>query len=145
MNKLASAEIRKNFAITTKLDKRIKKIINLKLSVYFVDGKSIRYPKYEPKNVATPFPPLNLWYIGKQCPRTLANPNMNGFTDSTKKIPKAMLIIPFNMSPAKTPAAYFLPRTLSAFDDPGLPLPTFLMSMPLYLLIIIAKFTDPKR
>ena len=45
MNKLASAEIRKNFAITTKLDRRIKKIINLKLSVYFVDGTSIRYPK----------------------------------------------------------------------------------------------------
>ena len=66
-------------------------------------------------------------------------------TDSTKKIPKAMLIIPFNMSPAKTPAAYFLPRTLSAFDDPGLPLPSLLMSMPLYLLIIIAKFTEPKR
>ena len=46
---------------------------------------------------------------------------------------------------SETPAAYFLPRTLRAFDDPGLPLPSFLMSMPLYLLIIIAKFTDPKR
>ena len=45
VNKLASAEIRKNFAITTKLDRRIKKIINLKFSVYFVDGTSIRYPK----------------------------------------------------------------------------------------------------
>mgnify|MGYP006224066893 CR=1 FL=1 len=30
VNKLASAEIRKNFAITTKLDSRIKKIIILK-------------------------------------------------------------------------------------------------------------------
>ena len=29
VNKLASAEIRKNFAIMTKLDRRIKKIINL--------------------------------------------------------------------------------------------------------------------
>lgn len=45
VNKLASAEIRKNFAITIKLDSRIKKIIILKLSVYFVDGTSIRYPK----------------------------------------------------------------------------------------------------
>ena len=83
-----------------------------------------------PIKVATPLPPLNLKITGYICPiTTAANANI---APRLLNLPCAIVTAtrPLSISITRVQAAALVPRTLSTFVVPALPLPAFLISIP---------------
>ncbi len=96
-----------------------------------------------PKEVATPFPPLNPRYIGQLWPITT---NTTAMYDAVATSVWAIVAItfaintaitPFNKSPTNVNIPAFFPNVLRTFVDPAFPEPWVLISTPIIFFAII--------
>ena len=98
-----------------------------------------------PKLVATPLPPLNFEKQEKICPNTVANPRtcIARLLSLKTNLPIKAKAIPFAQSSTKVKHPQNLPTDLNIFIVPGLPEPSFFMSLFFIAAIKVAKFMLP--
>lgn len=87
-----------------------------------------------PSDVATPLPPLNLKNTVKMCPKIAVIPTIR--TNSAGKSNFIAISVgrkPLKVSTSKTIVPYKGPRVLKTLAIPILPLPVFVISIPLNL------------
>ena len=98
-----------------------------------------------PNAVATPFPPWNFMAIGKTWPRKTARHAIIAACSPSRCPHRRTMNVPFSISTSRTIRAACFPMTLRVLVVPGLPLPSFLMSMPFAFPMIVDGDMLPTR